>query len=197
MQETPVHTPVDDDIALAQSGDRLAFGRVMDAYLPMAYRVAYRLLGSADDAQDACQDAFLRVWQHFPSYDRTRPFTTWLYAIVTRLSLDRLRRRQRFSVWFLTGEKGHERAENSSDRNSGVVRAAEWKELSALVVRLAGRLPPTQRIVFALRDLEDLDVEEVVEVTGLSRSSVKANLSYARRRIREILVREYRVEDAF
>ena len=51
--------------------------------------------------------------------------------------------------------------------------------------------------MFALRDLEDLDVEEVVEVTGLSRSSVKANLSYARRRIREILVREYRVADAF
>lgn len=195
MQGTRIHSPADEDIAQAQEGDRPAFGRVMDAYLPMAYRMAYRLLGSNDEAQDVCQDAFVRVWEHFSSYDRSRPFATWLSTIVTRLAFDRLRSRQRLSFWFLKGDQKHEHIESAAAQGPGIAQRTEWAELNALVIGLVGRLPPTQRIVFALRDLEDLDVEEVAEVTGLSRSSVKANLSYARRRIREILVREYRVED--
>ena len=196
MLKPDIHSPNDEDVALAQTGDRAAFGRVMDTFLPMSYRLAYRLLGSSEEAQDVCQDAFLRVWEHFPTYDRTRAFTAWLSTIVTRLAYDRLRSRQRYFSRFLGGDSGQHYVKSAAAVEPGIVRSSEWAELNTLIISLAGRLPPTQRIVFALRDLEDLDVMEVAHVTGLSRSSVKANLSYARRRIREILVREFHVEDA-
>ena len=195
MQEPTHHTPSDFDLKQAQEGDRAAFGRVMDECLPMAYRLAYRLLGSSDESQDVCQDAFVRVWEHFSSYDRSRPFQAWLTTIVTRLALDRLRRRQRMTFWFPKSNGGVPALDEVPSGAPGIDRSAEWSDLHALVVSVAGRLPPTQRIVFALRDLEDLDVEEVASVTGLSTSSIKTNLSYARRRIREILINEFRVEE--
>ena len=195
MREVHLHTLSEEDIAHARAGDRPAFGRVMDAYLPLAYRIAFKLLGSGDDAQDVCQAAFIRVWEHFPSYEPSRPFAAWLTSIVTRLAIDRLRRRRRLSEWFVKEDVGSDHVGSMASRGPGTAQKVEWADLGAVVVLLAGRLPPTQRVVFALRDLEDLDVDEVSTITGLSSSSVKANLSYARRRIREILIREYRVEE--
>lgn len=180
---------------MAQAGDRRAFGRVMDATMPMAYRLAYRTLGTSADAEDICQEAYIRVWEHFPKYDRSRPFEAWLTTIVCRLAIDRLRQRQRSPWWSFRRDGATPTTELAVSPDMGADQKAVWTDLHEVVLGLAGSLPPTQRIVFALRDLEDLDVAEVAAVTGLSMSSVKANLSYARRRIREILIRDFRVEE--
>lgn len=195
MQRTPRHSGFEEDVASAQSGDRTAFGRVMETTMPMAYRLAYRSLGSSADAEDVCQDAFIRVWEHFQSFDTSRPFEAWLTTIVCRLAIDRLRSRQRSPWWPFRRDGDFDVNEQAVATDIGADQKAVWTDLHETVVGIAGRLPPTQRIVFALRDLEDLDVEEVAAVTGLSTSSVKTNLSYARRRIREILMKELHVEE--
>lgn len=188
--EAPIST---DDALQAQSGDRAAFGRLMDAHLPMAYRLALRWLGTSDDAKDACQEAFVRAWEHLDRFDVRRPFAAWFTTILTRVCLDRLRRRQRSPFrWF---RSDHLTEPEPADSNADPLRDAGWSELFTIVVGLMRRLPPTQRVVFALRDLEDLDVAEVATITGLSDSSVKANLSYARRTIRTILATEYQQKD--
>lgn len=167
----------------------------MDATMPMAYRLAYRSLGSSADAEDVCQEAFIRVWKHFQSFDASRSFEAWLTTIVSRLAIDRLRSRQRSPWWPFRRDGTSDDTERAVATDLRADQKAVWTDLHKAVVGLAGRLPPTQRIVFALRDLEDLDVEEVSAATGLSASSVKTNLSYARRRIREILIRELEVEE--
>ncbi len=195
MRESPHHNGMTVDVAKAQAGDRIAFGRVMDATMAMSYRLAYRSLGSSAEAEDICQEAYIRVWEHFDSYDRSRPFEAWLTTIVCRLAIDRLRQRQRSPWWSFRRDGETHATERAASMDMGADQKAVWTDLHEVVIGIAGSLPPTQRIVFALRDLEDLDVAEVASVTGLSISSVKANLSYARRRIREALSRDYRVEE--
>jgi RNA polymerase sigma-70 factor (ECF subfamily) len=70
------------------------------------------------------------------------------------------------------------------------------RELAAIVYRLTSQLPEKQRLVFVLRDLQELSIEEVVAVTGMSVGSIKTNLCYARQRIREILRRQFHVSEA-
>lgn len=188
----PTATALSDDALRARSGDRAAFGRLVDAHLPQAYRLSLRYLTSADDAKDASQEAFVRAWEHIDRFDTTRPFGAWLTTIVTRICLDRLRGRERSPFrWFRSERVSFvEPPDPGPDPHEG----AEWSDLASIVLGLIGRLPPTQRVVFALRDLEDLELEEVAECTGISASSVKANLSYARRTIRAILANEYHVK---
>ncbi len=182
-----------NDAQLAQAGDRAAFGRLMDAHLPLAYRLSIRWLGSPDDAKDACQEAFVKAWEHLESFDAERSFAAWLTTIVTRTCLDRLRRHRRSPVhWFGLGRDG---VSEQADVRPDPHRTVEWSDLSTIVLGLLKRLPPTQRVVFALRDLEDLGVQDVADATGIPVSSVKANLSIARGRIRSILAEEYDVKD--
>lgn len=189
----PGVTTAENDALLAQRGDRAAFGRLMNAHLPLAFRLSARWLSSEDEAKDACQEAFISVWEHLDRYDPDRPFAAWLTTIVTRLCLDRLRRRQRSPFRWFSRDIGPlpEPVEERPDPQ----KALESRDLAAIVVGLLRRLPPTQRVIFALRDLEDLDVNDVAKATGISASSVKANLSYARRAIRTILANEYHLKD--
>ncbi|MRR11934.1 RNA polymerase subunit sigma-24, partial [bacterium] len=70
---------------------------------------------------------------------------------------------------------------------------ATSRDIGRIIEALAGDLPETQRLVFTLRDMQDLSIEEVCDITGLSSESVRSNLHYARRRLRERLALEYQV----
>src|SRR3954463_3140055 len=75
-------------------GDRSAFGQLMHRYAGAVYNLAYRMLGSAQDAEDASQEIFLRAYTRLASFDRTRRFSTWLLSIGSNYCIDRLRRRR-------------------------------------------------------------------------------------------------------
>src|ERR671932_474093 len=77
-------------------GDRTAFAQLMHRYAGAVYNLAYRMLGNAQDAEDASQEIFLRAYTRLASFDRTRRFSTWLLSIASNYCIDRLRRR-RFS----------------------------------------------------------------------------------------------------
>jgi RNA polymerase sigma-70 factor, ECF subfamily len=114
-------------------------------------------------------------------------FTTWLYRIVVNVSFDRIRARSRKERIF-----GYlDQFFGSGDPPGGDDTAArvETADLKQAVIRLAKRLPPKQYLVFHLRDLLDLTVEEAAENAGMSVNSVKVNLCLARKRIRTGLER--------
>src|ERR671928_1092310 len=75
-------------------GDRAAFGQLMHRYAGAVYNLAYRMLGSAEDAEDASQEIFLRAYTRLASFDRDRRFSTWLLSIGSNYCIDRLRRRR-------------------------------------------------------------------------------------------------------
>ena len=182
----------DHIIRRCQGGDLEAFNELILQHQQYAFSLAMHLLCDEHDARDAVQETFLHVWERFDSFDPERKFTTWLYAIVTNVCLDRLRSRTRWRALF--GRNGWvSEAEDLPDEEA-LSEIQSNRELCAIVRRLTEGLPPKQRLVFVLRDLEDLSVDEVAAITGLSGSSVRTNLHFARRRLRDLLRRHYDVE---
>ncbi len=170
-------------IKACQAGDEIALQMLVEEHRQYAFRLAHRLLGDEVEAADVVQEAFIRVWRHIHRFDPEKKFTTWLYRIVTRMAWDRLRSQKRrqavFSLWPI-----HE-------PESAVSSAAEVEgtEFLHLVEGLARRLPAKQQLVFMLRDLENLPMSEIVELTGLSMAGIKSNLYYARRSLRDQLLK--------
>lgn len=170
---------------LVKAGNHPAFGTLVRYYQGYAFALAMRFVWDRTEAEDVVQEVFMRVWRNVDTYDPAQKFTTWLYAIVARLSIDRIRSRQRWRRVILPGGIFEEKAEpfvatSPEDR-------LDNEQLAETVVRLVRHLPQKQRLVFTLRDLQDLTMEEVAEVAGMSPAAVKANLCYARQRIRKML----------
>ncbi len=174
----------DELIRKIQGGDLSAFRGLMEAYQQFAYAVAFRLLRDEDDAKDAVSEAFVRVWKHLRTYRPEVKFTTWVYKIVINLCYDKMkmesRRSNALALLFGSGD-----VSGGNDVQSDIENA----DLCDHVLREAQSLPPKERLVFHLRDVEDLSIAEIAELAGMSVASVKTNLCYARRRIRLALAR--------
>jgi len=162
-----------------------AFRRLVEHYQGYACSLAIRLLRNPDEADEAVQDAFIRVWKHLSDYDPRSKFTTWLYTIVTNLCYERLRTRKRNRKVFVAAGEELLAAAPSSGR--GPDEVTEEQGFIRRIEELARELPPRQQIVFVLRDLQDLEIGEVAEITGLQRGAVRTNLFLARRKLRESL----------
>lgn len=182
---------IQDDIAGSRDGDERSFARLVHKWEPVALRFALRMLSQENDARDTVQEAFVRVWQNLDHYDMERPFSTWLYKIVANLCLDRLRANIRRRAVFDSIESGETLP--AIDGSDGPEARASDRQVAGMIRRVSAQLSLKQRLVFTLRDLEDLPVEEVVRITGLSNASVKSNLYLARRAVREMLSRFYQI----
>jgi RNA polymerase sigma-70 factor (ECF subfamily) len=158
----------------ALRGDRAAFGQLMHRYAGAVYNLTYRMLGNAEDAEDASQEIFLRAYTRLESFDRQRRFSTWLLSIGSNYCIDRLRRR-RFS-WLTLDDAAF--ALPSAER--GPERTALDHERQAVVQAALQKLPEHYRMVTVLRYWSDLSYEEIAKVTGLPESTIKTRLHRAR-----------------
>ena len=166
----------------SKAGDTSAFGALMTMHQGYAYSIAFRILRSEDQAKDVVQEAFVRIWKHVARYHETAKFTTWLYTIVVRLCYDRMKSEKR--RWNLFA-----REERASQEHEPVSRSleseVEGRDTVDRILALAKELPPKQRLVFMLRDLQDWTIGEISEMTRMSVGTVKANLCLARKALRE------------
>lgn len=165
----------------ALRGDRAAFGQLMHRYAGAVYNLTYRMLGNAEDAEDASQEIFLRAYTRLESFDRQRRFSTWLLSIGSNYCIDRLRRR-RFS-WLTLDDAAF--ALPSQER--GPERTVLDHEQRAIVQRALQKLPENYRMVTVLRYWSDLSYEEIANVTGLPESTIKTRLHRARHMLAEAL----------
>lgn len=154
-------------------GDDAAFAPVVEESRRRGYAFACRLVRSPEAARDVLQEAYIRLWRHRHRYDGRVAFTTWFYQIVARLCYDQLKRdrRRRHALEQLQLERG---AEDGAPE----VERAEWL---AQLMELTRRLPPRQQLILVLRDLEDLEMAEIEQITGLTAGAIKSNLYYARK----------------
>ncbi|MDH3252532.1 MAG: RNA polymerase sigma factor [Ignavibacteria bacterium] len=180
---------VDDIIRQCKEGDPRAFTHLVRSHQPYAFALAFRMLSDEDEASEIVQESFIRVWKNMHRYDPSQKFTTWLYAIVSRLCLDRIRSLARSRKLFRRRSESTllEGPYDPTDPEKILTN----REIATIIAQLSEDLSPTQRLVFTLRDLQQCTIEEVCEITGLSTGSVKTNLSYARRQIRHRLVQQY------
>lgn len=175
-------------IARAQKGDIDAFNDLVYHYQDMAYNVAYRVLGNENAASDATQDAFIKAYKALHQY-RGGSFKAWLLRIVTNCCYDLLRTHQRrpsTPIDDLVEDEEH------SDllKDTGDESPEDWvdrEELGRLIQRGLEQLPPDQRTVVVLSDIEGMPYEEIAAVTSVALGTVKSRLSRARAKLREFL----------
>lgn len=160
-----------------------AFTSLVCEYKDYAFKLAYRLLLDTEEANDAVQDAFLKVWVNIKNYRIQYKFSTWLYRIVTNVCIDNLRKRENLKEY--VNQEYHDVYQDTIGRDN---------ELIDIARSISMKLPPLQRACFVLRDLQDLEMNEIAQITNLSTNQVKSNLYYARRRIREILETVYKYQ---
>ena len=175
-------------IQAAQNGDLAAFNRLVMAYQGMAYNVAYRIVGDADAAADACQEAFLSAYKGIQKF-RGGSFKSWVLRIVTNACYDQLRYKGRRPADSL--EAVTENSENSPKLINGRERPEEHalrQELNALIQQGINTLPPDQRTVLVLSDVQGYPYQEIADITGISLGTVKSRLSRARTKLRDYLV---------
>lgn len=168
-------------IEQALQGDRSAFAQLMHRYAGAVYNLAYRMLGSAEDAEDASQEIFLRAYTRLTSFDRDRRFSTWLLSIGSNYCIDRLRRR-RFA-WLTLDDAAFALPSDEP----GPERSALNHERQAVVQRALQKLPEHYRTVTVLRYWNDLSYEEISRATGLPESTIKTRLHRARHMLAEAL----------
>ncbi|WP_430814411.1 RNA polymerase sigma factor [Carboxylicivirga sp. RSCT41] len=179
---------VSDDILIEKSrtGNSMAFGVLVERYSNYCYSIVCRIVGNRAEAEDVVQDAFVLAWQEIDGFDcKKGKFTTWLYTIATRLAIDILRKRR--SQEDLIAVKEDDSNENDALKN------LFNEELEEQIKWACKSLTALQKAVFVLREIEEMDVHEVSEITGLSAKQIKDNLYVARKKVREQLQKVIRV----
>ncbi|MCC6395657.1 MAG: sigma-70 family RNA polymerase sigma factor [Bacteroidetes bacterium] len=179
-------------VTRCKKGDQQAFAGLVRQHYEFAYSLAFRMLCHHEEARDAVQEVFLRVWQNIHRFDENTRFTTWLYRIVANRCLDALRMRARRPPG--DADRGEERDLRDPADPATPETLACSADIARAIHRLTAGLPEVQRLVFTLRDLQDLSIAEVQHVTGLSSQSIRTNLHLARKRIRERLEDEYAIQ---
>ncbi len=176
-------------IVRSRNGDLTAFQQLVEKYQGYAFTLAFRMLGDQDEADDTVQETFIRVWKHITKFNFSSKFTTWLFRIVTNLCLDRIKAGKRKSNVISADYEQADLPEATDSYNYNPEDDYIKKNLVKTIAILAAELSPKQRIVFVLRDLQDLNINETAQIANMSLNSVKSNLSCARRKIREKLER--------
>ena len=174
----------------AKTGDRDAFAALVSAYEGKIYNLALRYLGNREDAMDASQEVFLRVFRFLPGFQEESGFSTWIYRIGVNVCKDMLAKRAKrgeLSLELPDEEEDYRTAEVADSRYDpeAIVEQADLRESLAEAI---GQLPQQQREMIVLRDIQGLSYEEIGQVLSLEAGTVKSRLSRARENLRKKLL---------
>lgn len=177
-----------------QAGDRAEFARMVDLYSTHIYRLALKMLGEPQDAEDVLQTTFLKALQSIGSFEGRSSLSTWLYRIAVNEALMLLRRHKPTVPVAMDYESDDDEIEHPVQLTDWCclpeeeLLSAEARQRLDLAVR---RLPEKLRVVFLLRDVEGLSIKETGETLGLTETAVKTRLLRARLNLREQLSAYY------
>ena len=165
---------------MASGKEKNEIEEIYDKYYKDVYRFVLALSKKPHIAEAITQETFVKVWLSLKRYNRKNRFSTWLYKITCNACYDRLRSLRHSS---LNNEFAFSDSINlASDDNIEI--SLSNRQLKELILRYTNELPPQQKLVFMLRDVEELEVIEVQTITGLSPEKIKSTLYLARKNIR-------------
>lgn len=158
----------------------------MATYGRQTYNYAYRLTGNEPDARDLTQDAFIRVFRAWRSFQPGTSFLSWIYRIVTNLHRDELRKRKGVFLQELpddnvSSEAGREAAQHDP------IAAIHERQLSATMEGALRQLTPDQRAVVLLADVEERSYQEIADIMACSIGTVRSRLHRARMQLRKLI----------
>jgi RNA polymerase sigma-70 factor, ECF subfamily len=181
--------------ALVQRGDlagaRDRFEALVARQQRRASRIAYHFLRDAADADEAVQDAFLKVFTHIESFREDLPFEVWFTRILINGCLDRQKARRRRTRWLVPALDSEQGERAWTDATSATTPSPEeamlLRERRSQIATAVGRLPDRQRTVFLLCHYEGCSSKEASAITGLNESTVRVHLFRAVRKLRALL----------
>jgi RNA polymerase sigma-70 factor, ECF subfamily len=160
------------------SGDVEAYARLVDRHYDRCARIALRILGNREDAEEATQDAFLRAFRALESYEDRERFSAWLVRILVNQCRTLLARTRRREAVFLDVEPGQLQL-----TVAGPAHDSQWPELD----RALAALPVEQREALVLKYADDLTYEEMSRITGAGESALKMRVQRAFAKLRALL----------
>ena len=167
-----------------RAGDAPAFEELVMTYQHRVFGVALRMLGNRAEAEEVAQEAFVRAHRALGDFRGDAKLSTWLYAITSRLCLNRLASGERRMA-----RQGEDALLRLSDAGPRPDAALERRELETALGRAIAELPEDRRIVVVLRDLEGLSYEEIAQVLELELGTVRSRLHRARADLKDKLER--------
>ena len=167
-----------------RAGDARAFEELVRTHQHRVFGVALRMLDNAAEAEEVAQEAFLRAHASLGAFRGEAKLSTWLYAIVSRLCLNRLATPDR-----RVARPGDEMLLRVADGSAGPAANAERGEMEAALHRAIADLPDERRMVVVLRDLEGLAYEEIARVLDIELGTVRSRLHRARMDLKDKMER--------
>jgi RNA polymerase sigma factor (sigma-70 family) len=160
------------------AGDTAGYAVLVDRHKDMAYTIAYRIVGSREDAEEVVQDAFIKAFQALQGFRRTAKFATWLYRIVYNAAVSK-QRQKKHAMQPIDDDS---RVMNLADDDDGDVEERHRMLEMALM-----KLPEEERVLLTLYYIEDSNVDDIHQIMGISKPNVKIRLFRARKKLHELM----------
>ena len=191
----PAGMPREDAILIRafQEGEKIAFDKLVLKHKKKVFNMCYRFLGDYEEANDSAQETFIKVYRSLKKFRFESAFSTWLYRIAVNTCKNKLKSSaygQEKKMIPLDNPVSPERvmpALEIRDESQSPANELEKKEKMRVIQEAINALPPEQREVVTLRDIEGFSYEEVAEITGINLGTVKSRLARARLDLRKRL----------
>ena len=167
----------------AQQGDMESFSRLVEIYNRSIFNLCYRMLGNANDAEDAAQEAFIRAFKAIHRYDPTRKFSTWLMSIASNYCIDQ-HRRKKLPSFSMDSMEEPNFGDNSPSLEGQIMNGEKSEE----VMQLLEHLKPKDKSAIIMRYWYDYSYEEISEVLSITTSAVKSRLHRARNQLADVFI---------
>ena len=188
----PAEGPGDIELLTrCQRGDTAAFDQLITRYRQRCFAMIYQMVRNEDDAWDLSQDGFVRAWRSLASFRGQSSFFTWLYRIMTNVTLDWLRKKR-----IQTGQEFDDTIGlRAIEPGAVTVPAAPMQpaekladaEIRKRIDEAIGKLSEEHRAVIVMRELEGMEYQEIADAIGCSIGTVMSRLFYARRKLQTLL----------
>jgi len=181
--EASVNTPEQsEDLELidrSQAGDTEAFGELVTKYRGRIFSMVYAMVQNEDDAWDLAQDGLLKAWRSIQQFEGRSSFYTWLYRLTVNLAIDSLRRK---------GSRVQVELDDSIPSSLPTPRVNYQRtEIREHLKAALAELSPEHRAVIVLKEIEDLQYQEIAEILNVSIGTVMSRLFYGRKKLQSIL----------
>ena len=170
-------------IELIQSGDRQAFNELVIKYQQKIINTSFAMLSDYEDACDAAQEVFVKVYRSINSFRGDSSLSTWIYRITKNVCSDFLRKRRESTLSI----DNDDTALQVSDDSYLPDKTTERNEVHKLLMKAISELDENSRIVLVLYEMDDLSYDEISEVLNLPIGTVKSRLKRAREKLKNIL----------
>jgi len=173
-------------VTAARTGDRAAFGRLVERHARQVFRVCFRITGSEAMAEDAVQETFIRAWRKLATFDGRSAFSTWLHRIAVNSALEQLRREKRHAAE-PEPEPDALAGPAWTDSTPSPERETESMAVSRRVSMALTALSPLERAAFVMRHYQEQPLIEICEALGLKQSAAKQAIFRAVKKMRAAL----------